>query len=71
MGVVFSFVIVVSIGLVMTESGIEVVFVFFKNGNEVFESKAVVIVLKEPVSNEVVEGTRLRLCLIMIGCWVI
>jgi hypothetical protein len=70
-GVVFSFVVVVGIGLIMTESGVEVVFVFFKNGNEVFESKAVVIVLKEPVANEVVEGTGLRLCLVMIGCWVI
>ncbi len=69
LGVVFSFIVVVGVSLITTESGAEVVFVFvfFKYGNEVFESKAVVIVLKEPISNDVIEGTRLRLCIVMIG----
>jgi hypothetical protein len=66
-GVTFSFVSVVSIGLVTTECSLEVVFffIFFKDGDEIVKAKVLVSVvilvvfIENPVSDNVIEGTGL------------
>jgi hypothetical protein len=66
-GVIFSIVSVISVGLVTTERSLEVVlfFVFFKNGDEVVKAEVLVsvitlvVIIENPVSDNVVEGTGL------------
>ena len=65
LGVAFSFVSVVSVGLVMTECSLEVVlfFVFFEDGNEVVEVEVlmsvVIEVIENTISDDMVERTGL------------
>ncbi len=63
-GVSFSFVSVVSVGLVKTECSLEVVlfFVFFEDGDEIVKvlvSVVLVGVIENSVSDNMVNGTRL------------
>jgi hypothetical protein len=44
-----------------------VVVAVFEDRDEVFKSESLLIVLKEPVSNEIVEGTGLRVSFVMIS----
>ncbi len=66
-GVSFSFVSIVSVGLVTTEHSLEVVFsfVFFEDGDEIVKIEELVSVvvlvgvIENPISNNVVKGTGL------------
>ncbi len=66
-GVAFSFVSVISVGLVTTECSLKVVFffVFFKDGDEIVKAEVLVsvvtlvVIIENPVSNNVIEGTGL------------
>ncbi len=62
-GVSFSFVSVLSVGLVMTECSLEVVFffVFFEDGDEVVKVEVLILVgiIENSVSNNMVKRTGL------------
>jgi hypothetical protein len=66
-GVVFSVVSVVRVGLVTTERSLEAIlfFIFFKDGDEIVKAEVLVsvvtlvIIIENPVSDNVVEGTGL------------
>ncbi len=66
-GVALSFISVIRVGLVTTECSLEVVFffVFFKDGDEIVKAEVLVslvtliVIIKNPISDNVVEGTRL------------